>query len=118
MTAIPTGPIHSEPYDAIATPQSSADGLRGDEWRAAYRAAKHDALLDALSGVELGAYDRRIVEWLASYEPSTVAVICSWIERARVHGAHDLIDPQTSAGAADAPAAPASNPNPHEENQS
>ena len=37
----------------------------------------------ALSGVELGDWDRRIVEWLAGWEPSTVAVICGLITRAR-----------------------------------
>jgi hypothetical protein len=37
----------------------------------------------ALSGVDLGAWDRRIIEWLAGYEPSTTAVICGLIERAR-----------------------------------
>jgi hypothetical protein len=40
-------------------------------------------LAAALSGVDLGAYDRRIVEWLAGYEPSTVAVICGLVSRAR-----------------------------------
>jgi len=40
-------------------------------------------LAAALSGVELGLYDRRIVEWLAGWEPSTVAVVCGLISRAR-----------------------------------
>jgi hypothetical protein len=40
----------------------------------------------ALAGVELGAYDKRIVEWLAGWEPSTVAVVCGWITRARQAG--------------------------------
>ena len=34
------------------------------------------------AGVELGAYDRVIVERLATFEPSAVAVICSLISRA------------------------------------
>lgn len=34
------------------------------------------------AAVELGAHDKRIVEWLAGYEPSTVAVICGLIHRA------------------------------------
>lgn len=41
--------------------------------------------LDA-AGVELGAYDRRIAEWLAGWEPATVAVICGWVSRARAQG--------------------------------
>jgi hypothetical protein len=40
-------------------------------------------LAAALSGVELGDWDRRIVEWLAGWEPSTVAVVCGLITRAR-----------------------------------
>ncbi len=39
------------------------------------------------SGIQLGAYDRRIIEWLANYEPATVAVICGLISRARQVGA-------------------------------
>jgi hypothetical protein len=35
------------------------------------------------AGVELGAYDRRIIAWLAGWEPQTVAVICGLISRAR-----------------------------------
>lgn len=34
------------------------------------------------SHVELGAFDRRILDWLAGYEPSTVAVIAGLVERA------------------------------------
>ena len=40
-------------------------------------------LTAAVSGIELGAYDRRIIDWLADYEPATVAVICGLISRAR-----------------------------------
>jgi hypothetical protein len=41
-------------------------------------------LLDALAGagVYLGTYDHRIVEWLAGWEPQTVAVIAGWVQRA------------------------------------
>jgi hypothetical protein len=34
------------------------------------------------AGVELGAYDRRILAWLANYEPQMCAVICGLISRA------------------------------------
>ena len=40
----------------------------------------YDAL--AAAGVYLGAYDHRIVEWLANWEPQTVAVIAGWVQRA------------------------------------
>ena len=41
-------------------------------------------LLDACraAGVELGAHDKLIIEWLARYEPSTVAVVAGLIRRA------------------------------------
>jgi len=34
------------------------------------------------AGVTLGAYDRRIVQWLAGYEPATCGVIAGLIARA------------------------------------
>ena len=42
------------------------------------------ALLAELSaaGVELGAYDRRIAEWVAGLDWMTVATIASWVRRA------------------------------------
>jgi hypothetical protein len=41
-----------------------------------------EVLYAALEGVELGAYDRRIVDWLAMYgDMSTVATVCSWLYR-------------------------------------
>ena len=41
-------------------------------------------LCEALSaaGVDLGAYDHRIVSWLATWEPQTVAVVAGWVQRA------------------------------------
>ena len=36
----------------------------------------------AAAGVELGAYDRSILEWLAGWEASTVQVIIGLITRA------------------------------------
>jgi len=44
-------------------------------------------LLAAASGRELGAYDRRIIAWLAMWEPEAVAVVCGLIGRARRGGA-------------------------------
>lgn len=44
----------------------------------------HRLLCEALSaaGVDLGAYDHRIALWLAGWEPQTVMVIASWVQRA------------------------------------
>lgn len=43
-------------------------------------------LAEALDGIELGADDRRILQWLSGWEPSTVATIASLIVRARAAG--------------------------------
>lgn len=47
-----------------------------------------EALLAELeaAGVELGAYDQRIAQWVAGWDWPTVAVIASWIRRARLDG--------------------------------
>lgn len=42
-----------------------------------------DALREALGDVELGEYDHRIVEWLATWDVSVVGTVVSWIYRAR-----------------------------------
>ena len=46
--------------------------------------ANLDLLLQAadVAGVQLGAYDRRILTWLAGYEAATVDVIVGLIARA------------------------------------
>jgi hypothetical protein len=38
------------------------------------------------AGVELGAYDRRLAEWVAGWDWSTVATIASWVRRAAAKG--------------------------------
>jgi hypothetical protein len=38
------------------------------------------------AGVQLGAYDTRILVWLAGWEPTTCAVIAGLISRARQAG--------------------------------
>jgi hypothetical protein len=65
LAAIPRGPVDAEPFHAVP-------------W-----GGGADVLYQALAGVELGRYDRHILDWLASYEESTAAVLCSWILRAR-----------------------------------
>jgi hypothetical protein len=53
---------------------------------AAGREANEAALRDALIGIGLGSYDDQIVEWLATWESSTVAVVVSLLERVRAAG--------------------------------
>jgi hypothetical protein len=73
-----TGPFKSE----------RAGSPRGCPGPASRRAGEREPslrmLLDVLlaADVELGAYDRRIVEWLARWEPATCAVIAGLVSRA------------------------------------
>jgi hypothetical protein len=72
-TGIPTGPIQREP---LTYPSN-------DHYPTA--AEKASILRDVFNtaGVELGAYDERIAEWLAdTADWSTFAVITSWVQRA------------------------------------
>lgn len=48
------------------------------------------ALLRALDGVQLGAYDRRIIDWLAGWDVPTVATVVSLLHRARTAAATEL----------------------------
>lgn len=64
---IPNGPIGFEPLDHRPSAEQEAI-LR--------------SVLDA-AGVELGAYDERIVQWFAAFADwGTFAVIASWVQRA------------------------------------
>lgn len=51
-------------------------------------------LREALSaaGVDLGAYDLRIMSWLAGWEPQAVAVIAGWVQRAAARPGPDKAD--------------------------
>lgn len=64
---IPTGPIDIEPLDHRPS------------------AEQETILRDILTtgGVELGAYDERILRWFATFADwGTFAVIASWVQRA------------------------------------
>ena len=43
-------------------------------------------LAEVLVGVELGAWDQRMVAWLAGWDAATVLTVASWIMRARERG--------------------------------
>ena len=45
-----------------------------------------EILAAVLAGIELGAWDRRILSWLAGWDASTVLTVASWIARARDGG--------------------------------
>ena len=42
-----------------------------------------EILADALGGIELGSWDRRVAGWLAGLDTATALTIASWIERSR-----------------------------------
>jgi len=45
---------------------------------------QRDLLLLTLDGVELGGYDRVVIEWAArTWDSSTLRVVVGWIERAK-----------------------------------
>lgn len=66
---IPTGRLDDEPRSAGPYPPAGA------------RAA---TLRGSLRGVDLGAYDVRIVHWLAGWDDPTVRTVASWLERVRL----------------------------------
>jgi hypothetical protein len=72
---IPTGPLERDPGGFLPEPMQEA------------------MLLEALAGVELGAWDRRIIAWLAGWTASEVRTIASLIQRARAAAvADDQVD--------------------------
>jgi hypothetical protein len=50
------------------------------------RAEQAEVLAGVLAGVELGAWDRRIVDWLAGWDASTVVTVASLIAQSRAAG--------------------------------
>ena len=47
------------------------------------RRQRRQLMLQALDGVELGAWDQTILDWLCSWEWSTLLPIAGWLHRAR-----------------------------------
>lgn len=70
MDKLPTGPVESDPVEF---------------YRGRDISTEVQPLLDeALADLELGAYDRRLVEWAKkSWDQPTMVTIASWIVRAR-----------------------------------
>lgn len=89
------GPLRHEPrrvrppFDVADDSTQQKHGETADQWRARIREDRKSALLEALDDVALGDYDHRIIEWLSTWEPGTVATIVSWIYRARHAGQQD-----------------------------
>jgi len=66
--AVPAGPLESDP----------GGFLPGEERLA--------VLAGVLDGVELGAWDRRVVRWMTELDTSTLVTVASWIARSRAAG--------------------------------
>jgi hypothetical protein len=84
------------PFDSwLDAEHASLWETRGRDTGMTMTAANTADLAAELSGVELGAYDQKIIAWLAGYEPATIAVICGLIRRARAAGEQrqaDILD--------------------------
>ncbi|RDI23037.1 hypothetical protein [Lentzea flaviverrucosa] len=83
-------PLHHEPRRIrppfnveSQQPDDHRPGETNDDWRARNRADQVAALLEALDGIELGAHDHRIVEWLAGWDTSVIGTVASLFYRAR-----------------------------------
>lgn len=75
------------PFDVDS--YGSVDRVLGESterWRARVHADRVAALLEALDGVELGDYDRRVIDWLADWDISTIGAFASLFYRARAAG--------------------------------
>ena len=68
MAGLPGGPVDEPPRGFV--PQ----------------AEQAQILADVLAGIELGAWDQRIVEWLACWDTCTALTVASLIARARAAG--------------------------------
>ena len=65
---VPAGPLESAPGGFVPGAERSV------------------ILADVLGGVGLGAWDRRVVGWLAGLDTATALTVASWIARARAAG--------------------------------
>lgn len=87
-------PLHHEPrrirppfnVDGHEAANDYHSSVTTDQWRIDRHADQVAALLEPLDGIELGAYDRRIIEWLAGWDTGTIGTIASLIYRARAAG--------------------------------
>ena len=76
------------PYETEAEARTAAASLTGG----GQSLEAHHRLLEQAcqaAGVQLGAYDHRIILWLANYEPAVCAVIAGVIHRAYLYGLSD-----------------------------
>jgi hypothetical protein len=75
----PLAPLDREPVSVHAPFISYPGGQNRHEYPEERRAARRAAL----DGVQLGAYDQRILHWLAGWDVPIVAAVVSLLWRAR-----------------------------------
>jgi hypothetical protein len=68
MAGVPGGPVQAPPRGFMP------------------RAEQAQILADVLAGIELGAWDRQIVQWPAGLDACTVLTVASLIARTRAAG--------------------------------
>jgi hypothetical protein len=66
---VPTGPVEAAPYLGYCPPE-----------------VRQEAFCAVLEGVELGAYDERMIAWLAGWDDPTCRTIASLMWRCRLAG--------------------------------
>ncbi len=87
MNTDPLGPLNvapvgiRPPFDQRPPRQPYDQDV--ERWRAARIADKAAAITEALDGVDLGSYDRTMIEWLAGWDEPTVGTLVSLLYRAR-----------------------------------
>jgi hypothetical protein len=67
---IPMGPVQCAPLGSFRSPQE-----------------RQEAFAAALEGIELGAYDERMIRWLTQQDDPTCRTIASLMWRCRLAGA-------------------------------
>ena len=80
----------SGPYETEREAREAARQAAGSDSPRVYVSSRANrAMLTGAvdsAGVQLGAWDKRIVDWLAGWEPETVAVVAGLITRAHEAG--------------------------------
>jgi hypothetical protein len=110
MSALPAGqPVLRGPYETRRQASTDVAGIYEKARHSTRREVigeENQALLEDAcqnAGVILGAYDARILSWLAGYEPEMCAVVADLVSRAHAAGrasadAGPLLDEDSAAG--------------------
>jgi hypothetical protein len=79
-----TGPFETESDALEEIRKTAADVARAYRTPApATQATARGILEAALDDIELGTYDRRVIDWLGTWEAGTIVVLAGIIERAK-----------------------------------